>query len=97
MDDAARVAGGGAPNRIYSAKELVRRAAEPGPYHNFPESFNARIFGGNRQVISENYVLYTERGSINGVNGHSRSVCGLLRPAVRKRSCTDSSVLTEHE
>lgn len=27
-------------NRIYSARELVRRAAEPGPFHNFPESFN---------------------------------------------------------
>ena len=69
VDDAARVAGGGAPNRIYSARELVRRAAEPGPYHNFPESFNARIFSGNRQVISENYVLYSQRGTINGVNG----------------------------
>jgi RHS repeat-associated protein len=68
-DDAARVAAGGPPNRIYSARELVRRAAEPGPYHNFPESFNARIFHGNRQVISDNYVLYTQRGSINGVSG----------------------------
>jgi hypothetical protein len=57
------------PHRIYSARELIRRAEEPGPYHNFPESFNAVIFGGNRQVISENYILYTKRGSINGVEG----------------------------
>jgi hypothetical protein len=57
------------PHRIYSARELIRRAEEPGPYHNFPESFNAVIFRGNRQVISENYMLYTKRGSINGVEG----------------------------
>jgi RHS repeat-associated protein len=68
-DDAARVTARGPPNRIYSARELVRRAAEPGPYHNFPESFNAQIFRGNRQAISDNYVLYTQRGTINGVNG----------------------------
>jgi hypothetical protein len=28
------------PNRIYSARELTRRAQDTGPYHNFPESFN---------------------------------------------------------
>jgi hypothetical protein len=47
------------PNRLYSARELIRRADEPGPYHNFPESFNQHIFQGNRQVISKNYILYT--------------------------------------
>jgi hypothetical protein len=67
-DDAARVVGRG-PNRIYSARELVRRAEEPGPFHNFPESFNESIFRGNRQVISDDYVLYTQRGVINGVEG----------------------------
>ena len=24
------------PNRIYSARELIRRGAQPGPFHNFP-------------------------------------------------------------
>jgi RHS repeat-associated protein len=66
-DDIARTAR--EPNRIYSARELLKRAAEPGPFHNFPESFNAEIFRGNRQVISQNYVLYTRRGSLNGVSG----------------------------
>jgi len=57
------------PHRIYSARELIRRAEEAGPYHNFPESFNVVIFQGNRQVISENYILYMQHGSINGVEG----------------------------
>ena len=37
-----------APNRIYSTRELMRRAAEPGPFHNFPESFNEHIFRAGR-------------------------------------------------
>jgi hypothetical protein len=53
-----------APNRIYSARELLRRVEEPGPFHNFPESFNGDIFAGNRTVISDNYVLYTKEGTI---------------------------------
>ena len=57
------------PNRIYSARELMRRAQEPGPFHNFPECFNQEIFKGNRQVVSKDYILYTERGSINGRTG----------------------------
>lgn len=65
----AATAAGREPHRIYSARELIRRAEEPGPFHNFPESFNTEIFRGNRQVISENYILYTQRGSINGVEG----------------------------
>jgi hypothetical protein len=52
------------PNRIYSARELVRRAEEPGPFHNFPEAYNAEIFSGNRTVINDNYVLYTKEGKI---------------------------------
>jgi hypothetical protein len=64
----APVASGSVP-RIYSARELLRRAQEPGPFHNFPESFNQIIFRGNRQVISERYVLYTQRGAINGRTG----------------------------
>jgi hypothetical protein len=57
------------PERIYSARELMRRTEEPGPYHNFPESFNQSIFSGNRQVISDSYILYTRRGIINGRTG----------------------------
>jgi RHS repeat-associated protein len=57
------------PNRIYSARELIRRAAEPGPFHNFPESFNDVIFRGERRVVSDSYVTYTQRGAINGVDG----------------------------
>jgi hypothetical protein len=57
------------PNRIYSARELVRRSEASDSFHNFPESFNKSIFSGNRQVISDNYTLYTQRGAINGVEG----------------------------
>ena len=53
------------PNRIYSARELIRRAEEPGPFHNFPESFNADIFAGNRTVVSPSYTLYTKPGAIS--------------------------------
>ena len=55
--------------RIYSAKALLRRAAEAGALHNFPESFNAIIFRGSREVISDSYVLYKHPGVINGVEG----------------------------
>jgi hypothetical protein len=96
-DDAARALIGPEPNRIYSARELVRRAAEPGPYHNFPESFNDSIFRGTRQVISEDYVLYTLRGSINGVSGIFEIACGLRLRGVRKRLFIDCSVLIHRE
>jgi RHS repeat-associated protein len=69
------------PNRIYSAKELIKRAGEPGPYHNFPESFNQLIFSqGTRTVtpnfyniarpgLSNNTVMYRLPGSVNSSNG----------------------------
>jgi hypothetical protein len=69
------------PNRIYSARELRRRAAEPGPYHNFPESFNDEIFKrGTRTVtpgfftkpranLSNDSVPYRLPGEINGRSG----------------------------
>ena len=59
----------GSPNRIYSARELIRRAEEPGPNHNFPESFNEEIFNGTRTVKSPNYTEYTQRGAMNGKEG----------------------------
>jgi len=69
------------PNRIYSARELRRRAAEPGPFHNFPESFNDEIFErGTRTVtpgffkkpranLSNDSVQYRLAGEINGRSG----------------------------
>ncbi len=52
------------PNRIYSARELVRRTEEPGPFHNFPELWNEQIFTGNRRVISPDYIQCETRGAI---------------------------------
>ncbi len=63
------------PNRIYSSRELQRRAenpranGSPNPNHNFPESFNDEIFKGTRTVVSDDYVLYTKRGVLNGKEG----------------------------
>jgi hypothetical protein len=63
------------PNRIYSARELIRRAEEPrinnfpNPTHNFPESFNARIFSGSKTIVSDNYHLYTKPGTLNSHSG----------------------------
>jgi Pretoxin HINT domain len=69
------------PNRIYSARELLRRAEEPGPFHNFPESFNKQIFeSGNRTVtpdffnkartgLSNDSIQYRLPGTVNGRDG----------------------------
>jgi len=53
------------PTRMYSARELLRRAEEPGPFHNFPETFNDDIFlNGNRRIISNSYVEYSLPGEV---------------------------------
>lgn len=63
------------PNRIYSARELKRRAENPrtnnaeNPNHNFPESFNSEIFKGNKTIVSDKYHLYTKPGTLNGRSG----------------------------
>ena len=69
------------PNRIYSARELVRRAEDPGPFHNFPESFNREIFEKGtrtttrsaykqtRQGLSNDLVKYRLPGTVNGRDG----------------------------
>jgi hypothetical protein len=69
------------PNRIYSARELLRRAEEPGPFHNFPESFNKQIFeNGNRTIspdffnkarmgLSADSIQYRLPGTVNGRDG----------------------------
>lgn len=69
VDDGARALAGSGKNWIYSARELIRRASEPGPFHNFPESFNKHIFAGNREIISNSYILYTRPGMLNGKTG----------------------------
>jgi hypothetical protein len=55
-----------APTRINSARVLVRSAEEPGPYHNFPTLIDDAIFKGKRAVVSDDYVLYTRRGTYVG-------------------------------
>lgn len=69
------------PYRIYSARELARRAAEPGPFHNFPESFNKEIFDTGTRNVTENFfnvakpqlsntsIQYFKPGFVNGVKG----------------------------
>jgi hypothetical protein len=69
------------PTRIYSARELLRRAEESGPFHNFPESFNQQIFGQGSRTVTPNFwqtatpslsndlVMYRLPGNVNGVNG----------------------------
>jgi hypothetical protein len=62
--------GGSPPNRIYSSRVLNRSADEPGPYHNFPFSFDEEIFRhGTRTVVKGDYVVYRLRGTLNGQEG----------------------------
>ncbi|GGF23839.1 hypothetical protein [Flavobacterium limi] len=67
--------------RIYSARELLRRVEEPGPFHNFPEVFNNVIFENGTKTVTPNYftvskgglsntnILYQYPGIINGNKG----------------------------
>jgi hypothetical protein len=57
-----------ATDRIYSTRELLRSAAEPGPYHNFPAMLDEWIYEGTRRVVNSDDVLYRP-GTINGVAG----------------------------
>jgi len=49
-------------NRIYSARELIRRGAEPGPYHNFPEVFNKSIFEQGTKTRVPNFYNQAKPG-----------------------------------
>ncbi len=61
---------GGTTRRIFSARVLDRMATDPGPFHNFPQSIGDDVFAkGQRSVISADYVQYTRRGTVNGVEG----------------------------
>ena len=69
------------PNRIYSARVLIRSAEEPGPFHNFPKSFNQQIFEEGTQTLTPNFytipkpglsntgILYELPGYVNGTSG----------------------------
>lgn len=69
------------PNRIYSFRVLQRAAQEPGPYHNFPGSFDEVIFSQGQRSVVPNYfrtpranmgadsINYTLRGHLNGRPG----------------------------
>jgi len=50
--------------RVDSERVLARAMQEPGPYHNFPRSFDDAIYAGDRNVVSRTYVQYSERGGI---------------------------------
>lgn len=67
--------------RIYSARALARAAQEPGPFHNFPQSFDDVIFSQGRQTVKPGYfrqarpglsddsIQYTLPGEVNGEAG----------------------------
>jgi hypothetical protein len=78
VDDAAAATG---PARLYSARVLKRMGDEPGPFHNFPGSFdetvfsqgsrtvNAGYFNKAKQGLSNDSVQYRLPGEINGRAG----------------------------
>ena len=58
------------PTLIYSSRVLVRSATEPGPFHNFPMTFDSTIVGQGAQTIGNGgYVEYGLNGSINTYTG----------------------------
>lgn len=69
------------PNYIYSARELIRRADEPGPFHNFPGSFDDMIFNQGDRIVTPDFwrkdranlsndsIQYFLKGNVNGVDG----------------------------
>lgn len=61
--------GASAQNFIYSSRVLVRSAQEPGPYHNFPMTFDSTIISNGTRTTSSNFVMYSQRGAINGRSG----------------------------
>jgi hypothetical protein len=58
------------PKRIYSAHDLVGGTnRDLGPNHQFPAMVEKWVFEGEKKVIKPDYVLYTRRGTVNGVQG----------------------------
>jgi hypothetical protein len=68
-------------NKIYSSRVLTRMVDEPGPYHNFPGSFDDRIFSQGSREVNPNYftkskgnlgsdsIQYRLPGQVNGRSG----------------------------
>ena len=65
--------GGREVTRIYSSRELMRRAGARDANHNFPNSFDSAITGSGSRVDyfgpASNYSQYNLRGSLNGRSG----------------------------
>lgn len=68
-------------NKVFSNRVLQRMVDEPGPYHNFPESFDDEIFASGTKTVVPNYynkpkstliddsLQYRLRGHLNGRSG----------------------------
>ncbi len=53
-----------------SSRVEARAVGEPGPYHNFPRSFDADIIrSGEAREEAGGYTEYTLRGTVNGKSG----------------------------
>jgi len=50
------------PIRIYSARELIRRAEDPGPFHDFPESFNQQILEQGTRTVTPSFYRVPRPG-----------------------------------
>lgn len=58
------------PVRVYGAGALSGgKYFDMGPNHEFPAMLEKWIFEGEKKVISPEYVLYSQRGTLNGVPG----------------------------
>ncbi|WP_300454555.1 RHS repeat-associated core domain-containing protein [Accumulibacter sp.] len=87
------------PNRINSVRELIRRAYEPGPFQNFPESFNAEIFQSGTRTVTPNFyrtarpnmsndsIMYSLPEQVNGRTG-------VFEIGVRPSASGNSEVIT---
>jgi hypothetical protein len=53
-DDAGGLVSG-PPNRINSARVLMREAEETGPFHNFPGSYDEAIYSEGTRTVTPNF------------------------------------------
>ncbi|MBB6568716.1 RHS repeat-associated core domain-containing protein [Kribbella sandramycini] len=71
-----------ATNKFNSSRVLKRASDEPGPFHNFPESFDDVIFSKGTRTVTQNFfnkpkpgmsndsIMYKLPGNINGRSGN---------------------------
>jgi hypothetical protein len=60
----------GAKSFTYSDRVIARAAEDPGPFHNFPSSFDRQIIShGSRDEFGGGYAQYSERGWANDYPG----------------------------